>query len=548
MEDVSVSATRKVTFKLGAKPCFWFGPRMPLLVWCLKLVYLAQSTVPGCQLKRDSVSGFSRDGDILLGGIFRVHFSALQPLLTFQEEPVAATCQTFGLQNYQLVQAMVFAIKEINNNPTILPNITLGFHIYDSCTLFKRSLKATLWMLSGQEVPTPNYRCGRRLPPAAIIGDSGSTRSIVLALILGLYRHPQISYGSTSPLLGDRNQFPSFFRTIPSDDFQSRGLAQLVIHFGWTWVGIVASDDEYGQVGSQIVQQELIKAGACVAFNVNILISRSDKNAFYIAHIIKNSTANAIVIFSSVAYLPPLLDELLRQNITGKIWIASEGWSTSFPVPFEKYSEILASTIGFAIHSGKMLGFQEYFTSIHPSSSPWDMFLRKFWEGAFRCQWLDWENLLTRDNTTKKCTGAERMESLPINSIIEFRFTYNIYKAVYATALALEDLRKCMQYGEHFPQETCANISAFHPWQLLHYIKKVRLGRETTEAFFDKHGNPPVLYDIVNWQRDPENITRHVKVGSYDSTAPSGKTFVMNSSLVQWAAGKTQVRDYNIQI
>ncbi|XP_069072206.1 extracellular calcium-sensing receptor-like [Pleurodeles waltl] len=350
-----------------------------------------------------------------------------------------------------------------------------------------------------------------------------------------------ISYGSTSPLLGDRNQFPSFFRTIPSDDFQSRGLAQLVIHFGWTWVGIVASDDEYGQVGSQIVQQELIKAGACVAFNVNILISRSDKNAFYIAHIIKNSTANAIVIFSSVAYLPPLLDELLRQNITGKIWIASEGWSTSFPVPFEKYSEILASTIGFAIHSGKMLGFQEYFTSIHPSSSPWDMFLRKFWEGAFRCQWLDWENLLTRDNTTKKCTGAERMESLPINSIIEFRFTYNIYKAVYATALALEDLRKCMQYGEHFPQETCANISAFHPWQLLHYIKKVRLGRETTEAFFDKHGNPPVLYDIVNWQRDPENITRHVKVGSYDSTAPSGKTFVMNSSLVQWAAGKTQI-------
>ncbi|XP_069072202.1 extracellular calcium-sensing receptor-like [Pleurodeles waltl] len=363
---------------------------------------------------------------------------------------------------------MVFAIEEINNNPTLLPNITLGFQIYDSCTILQRALKGALWILTGQEEPVPNYRCQRGLPPAAIIGDAGSTRSIALARILGLYRYPQISYFSTSPLLSDRNQFPSFFRTIPSDEFQSHGLAQLVMHMGWTWVGILAANNEYGQQGSQIVQRELIKAGACVAFTENILLNRVDKNALHIVQVLKNSTAKAIVVFSSNAELVPLLDEMVRQNITGKIWIASEAWSTSSLLSIKQYSETLAGTIGFAIHSGEMLSFQENFLHIHPSSSTEDIFMKMFWEKTFNCQWMNQENLLKiKDNVTKMCTGNEQLDSLRIDSMMDFRITYNIYNAVYATVLALKDLRLCLQDGGLFIQGTCAHISNFYPWQRL---------------------------------------------------------------------------------
>ncbi|XP_069072215.1 extracellular calcium-sensing receptor-like [Pleurodeles waltl] len=350
-----------------------------------------------------------------------------------------------------------------------------------------------------------------------------------------------VSYLSTSPLLSDRNQFPSFFRTIPSDDFQSRGLAQLITHFGWTWVGIVASDDSYGQLGSQIVQQEITKNGACVAFAENILLSRVDKNAFHVAQVIKNSAATAIVIFSSIAYLIPVLDEMVKQNVTGKTWIASEGWSTSFLFPCEKYSEILTSTIGFAIFSGEMLGFQEYLMRIHPSKTPEDIFVRRFWEEAFGCQWSDEDTLLIKDNKTKKCIGDEKLQSLPISNTIDFRTTYNIYKAVYATALALHDLNMCTKGGGPFIQESCGNISDFDPWQLLYYLKKVRLRREDIEAFFDEHGNPPAQYDIVNWQRDPKGTIRHMKVGSYESSAPTRNIFLINASALQWDIEKTQV-------
>ncbi|XP_078525645.1 vomeronasal type-2 receptor 26-like isoform X2 [Lissotriton helveticus] len=94
---------------------------------------------------------------------------------------------------------MVFAIEEINKNPILLPNITLGFQIFDSCTILQRALKGALWILTRQDEPVPNYRCQRGLPHAAIIGDAGSTRSIALARILGLYRYPQVPASVCSP-------------------------------------------------------------------------------------------------------------------------------------------------------------------------------------------------------------------------------------------------------------------------------------------------------------------------------------------------------------
>ncbi|XP_069072208.1 extracellular calcium-sensing receptor-like [Pleurodeles waltl] len=541
MNKEPLPSTASLTLKRLIKRLSFLRAVLNLLPCCSMTLSAAENMMPRCQLLRVQESGYMRDGDIILGGIFPVHIDVVKHEMTFQEEPVRAKCLTFAFPNYQWVQAMVFAIEEINNSSALLPNITLGFQIYDTCSMLQWSLKGTLWILSGQEKPIPNYRCQKGLPPAVIIGDTGSTPSMLLAHILGLYRYPQISYFSTSPLLSDRHQFPSFFRTVPSDDFQAQGLAQLVIHFGWTWVGIVATDDNYGLLSSHLVQQEIIKAGACVAFTENIFTSRVDTNVFHIVQVIRNSTAKAIVLSPTYSYMASLLDELVRQNVTGKTWIASESWSTYSLLSIEKYSEVLTGTIGFAICSGEMVGFQEYFTSIHPSRSSGDVFVRKFWEEAFGCLWLDWENLQIVDNKTKKCTGDEKLDSLPIKSMMDFRITYNIYNAVYATVQALKDLMSCVGNGGSFFQETCAGFLDFHPWQLFHYIKKVHLQQKDTELFFDRYGNIPARFDIVNWQRDPKGTLRHVKVGTYDANALSGKTLNINASAVQWASGNMQV-------
>ncbi|XP_078524856.1 extracellular calcium-sensing receptor-like [Lissotriton helveticus] len=509
------------------------------------LLLLPAAAASGCQLRRPGLVGLSRDGDVMMGGIFTVHHDREYHETNFTERPAPITCQRFGFQYYSWLQAMVFATEEINQNPYILPNITLGFRIHDSCTILHRSLEGTLQIMTGPGEPTPNYRCGKNIPLAGVVGDAVSSCSIMMARVLGLYKQPQISYSSSSPLLSDRNQFPSFFRTISSDDFQSRGLAQLLKHFGWTWVGLLADDDDYGQQGAHILQQELLNAGACVAFSESIILNRADRNAFHIIDVIKSSTAKVIVIFSSEAGLTPLVKEMVNHNVTGKIWIASEAWATSPLLSMESYSDILTGTIGFAIHSGEMPGFKEHLTSIHPSRSPNDDFILKFWEEAFGCKWWTQKNNSSIwDNTSKLCTGNEKVSSLQTSYIdaTNVRVTYNVYRAVYALALGLHNLTACKNGNGPFRQGICANIANFAPWQLLYYIKTLRVSSEIgVKLFFNENGEVPAWYDIVNWQEGPGGALQYVTVGTYDSSAPDGHTLTINMTSIHWTTGGTQV-------
>ncbi|XP_075061873.1 extracellular calcium-sensing receptor-like [Mixophyes fleayi] len=451
----------------------------------------------------------------------------------------------FRFENYQRIQAVHFAVQEINKDYDFLPNLTLGFQVVDSCMVLQRALSGTLQLLSEHGQPLPNYRCKRDVHLAAVIGHSMSTYTMLMAHILGLYHFPQISHFSTSSLLSNRIQFRSFFRTVPSDAFQSQGLAQLVLHFGWTWIGLVALDNDYGQQGIQVIKRDILKAGACVAFTENIIISRQDRNAPHIVRVIKESSATAVVIFSTDIDLVLVLDEMLRQNVTGKLWIASEAWATSPFLSVDKYSRLLLGTIGFALHSESMPGFGDFLNRIHPSMSVGGEWIKIFWEEVFSCKFQEKKNLTASvQPLIQECTGAESLEGLQnsYNDISGLRVTYNIYTAVRVVAKALQDLRNCRTGDGPSTNGTCPDIMNFHPWQLLHYMKKVRL-RMTSgrEIFFNENGDPPAVYDIVNWQLKPDGRLQQVTVGSYDTSVTTGNVFTINTSSVQWGTGDNGV-------
>ncbi|XP_063302501.1 extracellular calcium-sensing receptor-like [Pelobates fuscus] len=444
-------------------------------------------------------------------------------------------CTSFGFDSYQSLQAMIFAVEEINANPNLLPNITLGIKLFDTCGAMRRAVEGTLWMLSGGSKSIPNYQWKEKTHLAGIIGDSASTRSILMAQILGLYRYPQVSYFATSPVLSNRNQFPSFFRTIPSDEFQARGLAQLVTYFGWSWIGLLAIDNDYGQLGIQVIKQELLMSGACVAFLENILSKHPNRNALQIVKTIRESTANVIVVISYAFALLPVLEELLKQNVSGKLWVASEAWSTSNLLSNKRFQQILAGTIGFAVHSGKMLGFTEYLTSFNPLKYPDDDFVKFIWEQIFLCKWF-----VNINNGTTRCTGGEKLESSLTKP--EFRLSFNVYTCVYTFAWALKSLLQCKPGAGPFHDGECANISSFQPWQLLHYVKNTNFqADDNTRIFFNDKGDPPAIYDIVNWQLGATENLEQVVVGMYNASAPRGTTLILDSTSIKWNTGDLQV-------
>ncbi|XP_006011179.2 extracellular calcium-sensing receptor-like [Latimeria chalumnae] len=508
-----------------------------------------ESTQPGCNLPSLNPRAVSKDGDIIIGGIFPVKIMNSLTENIFMEKPGHQSCERFILRAYRWVQVMIFAIEEINQNPKLLPNITLGYEIYDSCKQISRALEGTMWMITGQEEPIPNYRCKSHTPLAAIIGEALSEITTSVATLLGIYNYPQVSYFSTVDILSDRYQFPSFFRTIPNGNVRSHSLVQLLANFGWTWVGIIATDTEFGELSTQSLKKELGKTNACIGFSEIIPLIYSAKMINHVVDVIKRSSVNAIVIISSETYIVPLMEEVTKQNITGKIWVATETWSTSASFFKDDLAKTLTGTIGIATHKGDIPGFRNFLLKLHPFTSENNLYLENFWEHIFGCTWPKTSTNHTTaldelDEGVKLCTGAENLNELdiPFFDPSESRITYNVYNAVYAVAHALHDLYTCKPGEGPFYNGTCANIQHFEPWQLLHYVKNVHFKNALgDEVFFDDLGNPLALYDIVNWHLTPDGNLNYAVVGTIDFSASHGKNFIINSSALMWNGGYTEV-------
>ena len=89
---------------------------------------------------------------------------------------------------------MAFAISEINRNPSILPNVTLGHSLYDNCVTLGVAFRAALSLVSGrEELFHLDTSCVGSPPVLGVVGDATSTPSIAISSILGLYRVPMVS-------------------------------------------------------------------------------------------------------------------------------------------------------------------------------------------------------------------------------------------------------------------------------------------------------------------------------------------------------------------
>ncbi|XP_060540849.1 vomeronasal type-2 receptor 26-like [Pantherophis guttatus] len=82
---------------------------------------------------------------------------------------------------YQHALALAFAVKEINEDSKILPNVTLGFHIYDSYYNPRMTYRTTLDLLFKSKGFFPNYKCDNQKNLMAIIGGLDASTSSCMA-------------------------------------------------------------------------------------------------------------------------------------------------------------------------------------------------------------------------------------------------------------------------------------------------------------------------------------------------------------------------------
>ncbi|GAB0098135.1 Metabotropic glutamate receptor [Sergentomyia squamirostris] len=478
-------------------------------------------------------------GDIILGGIFPMH----EHHQANPEYPCGAVKEEKGIQR---LEAMLYAIDLINNDPQLLPNITLGALIIDSCSSDTYALEQSMeFVRYYMNQDMSEYKCENGKPPtfiphkpvSGVIGASFSVVSIMVANILRLFKIPQISYASTSTELSDKSRFEYFNRVVPPDNFQAMAMGEIAKALDWRYASTVAVEGDYGEKGIASFQSIAAQLGICVAVSEKILRnSKTEDFDRIIEHLIQKPQARVVVMFVDEDNVRKLLQATIRANRTSHFYfIASDSWGAKvYPVRDQEFAAV--NTITVLPHRTNLVGFDEYYMALRPKLSTEDCtpgsyasrlatsetitncrnrWFNEFWSQHHKCSFTE--------NSKTPCTGREGQHGYEQEGLVPF-----VVDAVYAIAYALDNLiRDVCNDSVLCPRIQPAPMGL----QLLKYIHNVSfVGLQGTRVRFNRDGDAYGFYNIYQYQQKGNRFD-YVQIGTWKEGLD------LNFDALKWVGG-----------
>ncbi|XP_075045735.1 taste receptor type 1 member 3 [Mixophyes fleayi] len=388
---------------------------------------------------------------------------------------------------------MRFAVDEINNSSTLLPNITLGYNVFDTCYIYNTIQPALNFMSQDSAIETENSYTDYIPNVMSVIGPDNSDGVETTADLFNLLLLPQINIFATSRRMSDPRRL-SFFQTVPSSRVQQQAIVDILSYFNWTWIAVLGSSDEYGIQGVLQFLDLIADMNICVAYKSFLPNKALDTEwRDSIDHIITNialTNVNVILVISEDVILLDFFKEIVDMNLPSKIWLATETWSLSkgvYDLPNIKQSGVV---LGIALKYVKVPGFDEYLTNVYYQNRS------------------NSGKSVVEENCNQNCDDCLNSTLSSFLGSSEKRVSFSIYAAVYAVARALHSALGC--------NRTYCNKTDIYPWQITEALREVNFSLLNNQISFDQNGDPSVGYDIVFWNWSPHSQTPFENVGSYN--------------------------------
>ncbi len=167
-----------------------------------------------------------------------------------------------------------------------------------------------------------------------IVGPGYSRESQVIAPFAKTIGIPVISYSSTDPELSDRNTYPAFYRTVPSDNSAALALAQLFNQFNWTSCIIIYQNDAYGSGGVEVISEAFNNNNLIVSntieFDIVTLSIRGDLET-----LLTSSPIRIVILWAIADYTSLILQNALDCDLLGPQFT----WILSTDVPLDQFNQ-----------------------------------------------------------------------------------------------------------------------------------------------------------------------------------------------------------------
>ncbi|XP_029362109.1 taste receptor type 1 member 1-like isoform X2 [Echeneis naucrates] len=451
-----------------------------------------------------ATSEFQLEGDYVIGGLFGVHHVSA-PVDHDRPEAIKCSRENLTESSHRRFQLMRFSVEEINNSTNLLPNVSLGYEIFDHCSDM-HNFPAILHLISvnGSIQPwsEPHKNLSSVSKVIALVGTYTSPNALTAAPLFMTNLIPMVSYGASSSVFSRKQTFPSFFRTVHPNKDVIKVIVDIMLHFKWRWVAFLNVDDDYGNDGQKLFRENIKNTQICLAYTKAL---NHHTNHSKTLKQIEAQKINVIIVFAPEWTAEPLIQSAIQNNVTNKVWIAGDAWSLNKKLPTVKGIRNIGTVIGVAEPRMKIPGFSDFIYSSKSQSHFEDAAQQEFCNQVCDCSNLSAADILAADPS----------------------FSFPVYSAVYAIAHALHNVLEC-------GAGTCNDNITVYPHMVLAELKKSNFTLLNHNIQFDENGDPNFgTYAIVFWNHtgDAQEVGNH-------TLHPSNKFFI-DDAKIKWHTSET---------
>ncbi|KAH9518674.1 hypothetical protein Btru_005958 [Bulinus truncatus] len=299
-------------------------------------------------------------GDLVIGGIFDVHYAGSRPF----------SCGATRLINGAFyTEVFDFALKKINSGTASvsLRNVTLGGLAFDGCTNALRATTIINLVHTGMPIEDS---VGNQFSNTQLMSwmtyDSQTT--IDSATLLQKLNMPIVSPGATSSALDNKQDFYTFFRTIPSDSVVVKGMAEFIKNMSWKYVTVLNSPDTSNRQSRDLFRQYLEGYGICITDSFEF---QTDGSVSVILDSIIASATDVVAVFAEPdRYIDDLLSaKKMNYPQTRLMFVANRQWGQAA----RNYKDQVQQAVLFDLKQPTIADFITFLGAkdIVSNSNPW---------------------------------------------------------------------------------------------------------------------------------------------------------------------------------
>ncbi|KAM3915683.1 vomeronasal type-2 receptor 26-like [Leptodactylus fuscus] len=430
------------------------------------------------------------------------------------------------LQYLRHYLALDFAVNEINNNPNILPNITLGYDIYDTCYFNEQAMQATMRALSGGVKHYWNYKCGDNGKTIAFIGHLLLSSSESISQMLSPYEYPQISYGAAN--FKSKIDFLNIFNAAHGTNVINKAIIELLKYFGWTCIGILTDYEEKFQISSENLKEESSKNGICVEYLFKISFTFSPKSL----NVVSKARSKVIVLNTPISMYRVILKHVEQFSKTLIFTInplSSEYFSN------KNYIASFKEALFFTPQTSKIVGLKEVLQKADPTVYPNNKVLQNAWLNIFNCVPPDYK--FSTRYWCKKNHTLTSFSNLKYD-VDNFQTTYSVYLAVYVVAFALHNMYMANYKTE---EHQGSFIQKIHPKQMNMFLRNLYFKTPFgDDIIFGEMGIVNTHLELVQFLMFPNKTYAINRIGEYIPNM-NKSAFFIKENYVKWAESMKEV-------